>query len=562
MIRAFVASVFTIVFSIIVFSYMITFSVGEEQENSTQISLANQYLKNGKTFLKSHNYYEALASFDVTLNILKSSEEASIGKGNALYSLGRYDEAIKAADDVLKTNKTNSLALYLKGKALFSQGNYEEASKTFNTASINDPTNHTIYFSKGRAELQLGNQDAALLEFKKASLTGNRSDYYIEQGSIIFKYLHDPEEAINAYNKAIQLDPKNVVAYIEKGNVLFNMSKYQDALDVYKKGINLMEHSNKNYTKILETKGTELQMNNITMSLLYLNEALTLDPKNPNLHIKIGNVQLAQGKYQNALNAYMKGMKLMDHPDKNNLKMLLSKGIELQMNNITMPAAYFRSLAELNQSDIDLQYALGYTLFKSGDYKNALEILDKSLRIHPNNANAQFARGHTLFELGRYSDALQAYKRTYHYANSENDDLDSQFIRVTEPSVVKILINHAIDLSKMNNQTMSLLYLNEALTLDPKNSNAYFVKGNLLSTQAKYDDALLSYNTSISLGQDNSTLYLLKGQALLKLGKYNEALESFYESLDKEPLIEEEQKIRHLINQTRQLINKNFSPLY
>ena len=554
MIQAFVVSVFTIVFSLIVFNYMITFSVSqEEQEKSNQTSLANQYLENGKTFLKSHSYYEAIASFDVSLNILKSSE-AYIGKGNALYSLGRYEEAIKASDDALQIDKNNSLALYLKGKALLSQGKYKAASEIFDTASKHDPTNGTIYFSKGTAELQLGNQDAALLEFKKASMTENRSDFYVGQGNILFKYLRDPEEAVNAYNKAIQLDPKNVAAYLEKGNVLFNQSKYQDALDEYMKGIRLIDPPDKNYTKILETKVTELQMNNLTMSLAYLGQALTLDPKNSNLYIKLGNVYFTQGKYQYALNAYMKGIRLIDPPDKNNLKMLLAKGTELQMNNLTMSLAYFRSVAELNQSDTDFQYALGYTLFKSGDYKNALEILDKSLQIHPNDANAQFARGHTLFELGRYSDALQAYKQTYHLAISENDDLESQFIRVTEPSVVKLLINHAIDLNKMNNLTMSLAYLNEALTLDPENSNAYFVKGKLLSTQGKYYDALSLYNTSISLGEGNSTLYLLKGQALLKLGNYNEALESFHKSLDKKPLKEEEQTITHLINQTRQLI--------
>jgi tetratricopeptide (TPR) repeat protein len=542
---------------------MITFSVSEEeQENSNKTLLANQYLENGKTFLNFHSYYEAIASFDVSLNILESSE-AYIGKGNALYSLGRYEEAVKASEAALKIDENNSRALYLKGKALFSQGKYKDALESFDTASKFDPTNGTIYFSKGTAELQLGNQDAALLEFKKASMTENRSDYYVGQGNILFKYLHDPEEAVKAYNKAIQLDPKNIVAYLEKGNVLFNQSKYENALYEYMKGIRSMDNPDKNYTKILETKGTELQTQNLTMSLAYFGQALKLDPKNSNLYIKIGNVLFAQGKYQYALNAYMKGIRSMDNPDKNNLKLLLAKGTQLQMTNLTMSLAYFKSVAELNQSDTDFQYALGYTLFKLGDYKNALVILDKSLQIQPNNANAQFARGHTLFELGRYSDALQAYKQTHYHAISENDDLVSQFIRVTEPSIVNILINHAIDLSNMKNPTMSLAYLSQALTLDPKNSNAYFVKGNVLSTQGKYDDALSSYNTSISLGEDNSTLYLLKGKALLKLGKYNEALESFHESLDKNSLIEEEQTITHLINQTRQLIiNKNpLSPI-
>ena len=64
------------------------------------------------------------------------------------------------------------------------------------------------------------------------------------------------EEAILAYEKAIDLDPKHVSAWNNKGIALFRLGRYQDAIDCYDKAIDLNpNHANAWYNKAKALRG-------------------------------------------------------------------------------------------------------------------------------------------------------------------------------------------------------------------------------------------------------------------------------------------------------------------
>jgi tetratricopeptide (TPR) repeat protein len=47
------------------------------------------------------------------------------------------------------------------------------------------------------------------------------------------------DEAIKCYDRAIQIDPTNLEAYIEKGNVFLNQKKLDQAANIYKKCLDI-----------------------------------------------------------------------------------------------------------------------------------------------------------------------------------------------------------------------------------------------------------------------------------------------------------------------------------
>ena len=62
----------------------------------------------------------------------------------------------------------------------------------------------------------------------------NASKKWLFKGNVSVAKL-DFDEALNCFNRAIQTDPTNLNAHIEKGNVFLNQRKFSEAVDAYKK---------------------------------------------------------------------------------------------------------------------------------------------------------------------------------------------------------------------------------------------------------------------------------------------------------------------------------------
>ncbi len=55
----------------------------------------------------------------------------------------------------------------------------------------------------------------------------------------------------------------------------------------------------------------------------------------------------------------------------------------------------------------------GNTLFKSGNFEEALFAFDRSIQIKPNDATAWNNRGLTLVRLNRFSEAVESYDKAH-----------------------------------------------------------------------------------------------------------------------------------------------------
>ena len=51
--------------------------------------------------------------------------------------------------------------------------------------------------------------------------------------------LNKYDEAIKAYDKAIEINPQNSMAWYNKGNVFTNLNKYDEAIKAYDKAIEI-----------------------------------------------------------------------------------------------------------------------------------------------------------------------------------------------------------------------------------------------------------------------------------------------------------------------------------
>ncbi len=119
-----------------------------------------------------------------------------------------------------------------------------------------DPELARVWFNKGRALDDLGEYDEAIEAYDEAiRLNPNYAKAWFNKG-LSLDDLGKYDEAVKAYDEAIRLDPNNAaMAWNNKGISLDDLGKYDEAIEAYDEAIKL----DPNYAKAWNNKGLALR---------------------------------------------------------------------------------------------------------------------------------------------------------------------------------------------------------------------------------------------------------------------------------------------------------------
>lgn len=125
---------------------------------------------------------------------------------------------------------------------------YEEALYYFDRILEVDPLSHEAVNGKAYMLDILGKVEEAL-EYINNYLERNSLDTYIWilKGDLLHIHHNDYEGALECFNQAITIDPKNEEAWIKKAYALKEIGKYTEAAECFKTAMQLF-----NETSILE----------------------------------------------------------------------------------------------------------------------------------------------------------------------------------------------------------------------------------------------------------------------------------------------------------------------
>lgn len=114
-------------------------------------------------------------------------------------------------------------------------GDYSKAAELLRTGIEQWPDNSDLYAWYGAALLNMKNPENALEQYQKAAaISPDVSDYHSGAGvSLIYIYMDKVKESINAFKKALELDPKNVNALEGLGFVYVSTGKKDLAIEIY-----------------------------------------------------------------------------------------------------------------------------------------------------------------------------------------------------------------------------------------------------------------------------------------------------------------------------------------
>jgi tetratricopeptide (TPR) repeat protein len=200
---------------------------------------------------------EALAAINHSLELEPKSRTNWRFKADILSQLGRKDEAVEAFDEALKQNPEDAESWLWKASLLVEMKRYNESLEAYDKAIELIPENNTedlaqSWLSKGWALNKTGRHDEARAAFQKsrgfydAAISKNAGDTRLMQqkGLVLFE-LGRYDEAIEVYDQvlknssSIEHSTTKTSAWIGKGDALRAQGKNEDALEAYNKVIEI-----------------------------------------------------------------------------------------------------------------------------------------------------------------------------------------------------------------------------------------------------------------------------------------------------------------------------------
>ncbi|HWX19941.1 MAG TPA: tetratricopeptide repeat protein [Candidatus Binatia bacterium] len=265
------------------------------------------------------------------------------------------------------------------------------------------------------------------------ALTQNNSAAYESLGSYLYTHGHT-DEAVEAFQKAVQINPKAEQAYASLGRHFYLKGHLEEAMDNYRKAIQFRPRSpyawdgvgsvfarQRQFPQAIQAYETALRLNpdyvqarndlavvldavgRTDEAIHQYNEALRLDPTSAQAHNNLANILLVNGKVDEAVTHYRRALTINPNSTDalNNLGLVLA-----DRKQYSEALACYGRAAELAPRDAQPRCKLGDVLTETGHVADALGQYTEAVRLQPDCAEAHYGLGASLARLGRREEAL------------------------------------------------------------------------------------------------------------------------------------------------------------
>lgn len=114
-------------------------------------------------------------------------------------------------------------------------------------------------------------------------------------------------EAVGAYRKALELNPKSAWSYFNLGETLSKLQKWGEAIGTYQQAIKLNPNSSSFYYSLAEAF---MQQGNLDEAIAYYSKAIEIKPNFLIGHNSLGEALAKQGKLVEAIGCFRKAVEL------------------------------------------------------------------------------------------------------------------------------------------------------------------------------------------------------------------------------------------------------------
>lgn len=220
--------------------------------------------------------------------------------GVLCFQTHRRAEGKELFELALQIDPNHVEALTNLGVANHEEKKFEDALALFERALVLEPNRQDLLNKKGFILQDLNRHEDAIRQFEAALHINSKFTEALFNLGHSFSRLGRYDRAENAYSEIIRIEPSNYEAWSNLSESLFKMHRFKESIEASKKSISI--HPTASAYHNLGQGLTHIGASEAGLKATKV--AIQLNPKAPIHHAALGDIFLAQSRYEEALDAY------------------------------------------------------------------------------------------------------------------------------------------------------------------------------------------------------------------------------------------------------------------
>ncbi|EFO80371.1 TPR repeat-containing protein [Oscillochloris trichoides DG-6] len=450
----------------------------------------------------------------VLLPLSVTDPAAAIELGRLYNDAGRPEASIQAYRDALRLDPQSSTAAFELGERLAVLGDLKAAEAALRDALRFDDRNIAARLALARLyEGPMGQPDRADKEYGIALDQGVHDlNTLILIGDTALGN-QNPNQAINAYSKAVRLDPNSALPHLKLATAYLATNRLQSAEDSAQNVLQRTQPPTDLVVADLRAQAlvllgdVALRKPDLALARQHYTEALQISPQMLTAQLGMGRVAVGEGQWGVALGYFETATNLPGGTQDANVQFWLAEGLlrsgalDRAMNAYQQALAIRPTFPEALLGLAQLQYA-------QGDPATALQTVEQSIGQRGDYAEALLFKGKLLQEYGRIDQALVAYDAS---------------IRASS-QIAETYYRRSLLLISTERYDKAINDLRRAVTLQPNFPEAHYWMGRAYYARNQDDQAHDAFKRAVDLNPSYTEALYYLGLAAEDLDRRDEAI--------------------------------------
>lgn len=247
------------------------------------------------------------------------------------------------------------------------------------------------------------------------------------------------------------------------------------------------------YQELSERAVAATEQDSLTKAVEYIQQALKLEPANPHnalLFSNLGTIQRRQRDYEQALESYTLALNIAPRA----VPILLNRAaLYLELGKDDLARIDYSLILDIEADNKEALLMRAYIYMQQRDYNFARADYERLLKLDPQSYNGRLGLATLEQKNGKYQEALAILNRMIGEKRSDSDSLAA-------PLYAVLYVARAGVEQDMKHVDLAMIDLEEALRLDPSQTEAYLMRGQIYLSQKKKDLAKRDFEKAVSLG--------------------------------------------------------------
>ncbi|WP_158442059.1 MULTISPECIES: tetratricopeptide repeat protein [Planktothrix] len=513
----------------------------------------------GSLYARKQQWDLAVKYYQLALKYKPNCDKLYRNLAKVLTKLNRPDEATECwyHSYRLQPEQAGATEHLELGKTLLEQGKSTEAIACFQNAISSSKNSELFLQTKleayslmAKALYQSNQLEEALQTYQKLlQLNPQDAIAYTNLGNLYAKR-QDWKSALTAYQKAIAFNPNLAIAYRHLGEVFQQLGDQDQAIEYWYQGFNI-EPTAFRATDHLALGHLLWQKGLLKPATTCYRHALECDPNNATAYHNLGEVLVAQGQLEAAIDAYYQAIEL--HPSFETYNSL-GKVLGLQGRWQEVIACYRQGM-ELNPRLLmamqTLTQALAYSQNHQGQGESqplfslmAGEVLSWQPQIQGNTTRG-LLRGEQEQPLQKISvsvsytvaesDLVQQAQKLFDQQQYLPCILQCEQIAASQPQEASVYLLWGKALMAVGRREEAQQRYQTALQLQPQQGAAYLGLGEIYAQEKYWKEAIACYQKALTIQPHNSEIYALLGDIYAEQEEWDNAIQSYQTALQFNP---------------------------